>query len=257
MRRETVMEMLRGLNVQLDQHGRGERVRAAPTVKCPTCQEEFSYERGDPRRGRVEDRCSHNARLVYVKGNCSICIDVAESPVVSLACGHVVCKGHFQDLNGRLGSEAMKTREEVIQSLPPPEHNLFVRRVFENLAPDELPSQQIPDMVDPVEFFGQFMRNMQGDMVYNPYDDSEESVEDYDDNESRESEGEDSVPVLIGPDGQPMEDDEDSDDQMNDDDDVPPPFRAGGAVYNSDDDDSIPPLVQRGDISDSSEESSA
>jgi len=85
-------------------------------VKCPVCMKKFPYRPGGEATARVDDRCSHDARLVYCEANCSVCLeDAVPPPNVVLPCGHVVCRDDFRGLGGRTGRGSMLSAERVAE----------------------------------------------------------------------------------------------------------------------------------------------
>ena len=84
-----------------------EEFKYSRVLICPVCSYEHYDHPKDEYTGAAEPRhrCSHNAYLLFAKGDCPVCQeDQTGPPTVGLSCGHVICPTDFQRLGGRVGT---------------------------------------------------------------------------------------------------------------------------------------------------------
>ena len=92
------------------------------SLKCPLCA--FQHPQCDPKGPcMTKFHCSHDARVVYTENmQCPICMDLPkEQPMVSMPCGHIICREDFQSLGGEIHImnqeqlDRQKDREEHVR----------------------------------------------------------------------------------------------------------------------------------------------
>ena len=258
-------EVLEHLMMEMLMTGGHAASPGAPTISCPLCKEEYEYSTGDT-SVRMSERCSHQARTIYCKHHCSICLEDYETGV-AFKCGHIVCSEDFVKLGGRVGDESMKSETVVAR-----EEGEKMRREMEARRREMQDEEGVPMM--PPGMPANFLSMMQGvlggagggrnmDMIGRMFGGggpagfgADDEDDDYEEEEEEDDVStDDSMPPLLGPDGQSVREVGDDDSHGSTDSEMPAligPGGQGAEVMSSDGDSdsdaegNMPSLLPRG-----------
>ena len=226
----TMMAMLMG------RAGDGLLPQEPKKLKCPVCNAEHDYKMASAGKP-VDQRCSHDARFMFISSSCPICLEEnMDPPMVGLDCGHMVCIDDFKRLGGRVGEEASKTpqavlaeerevaRQELAESGDGPAGDELLHHMLETLMvgggvlPVMMAGGPSPDMqanmqAAAAQMFGpeaamqmlgggaMGMPFYQGQDDEDEYDEDEYDEDDDEDYSDEDDESDDDLPMLLNQDG--------------------------------------------------------
>jgi hypothetical protein len=202
--------------------------RGPPKLTCPLCKEEYVYKQGDTSL-RLSERCSHEARIVFCKHSCSICLDDYDSGV-ALKCGHIFCQDDFKAIGGRMGKDSMKSLQVVTE-----EETEKRRREMQAEGGFQMPAGMPMELMAMMQAamtregqtlpLGLLQQMGQAFSATGPGfndDDDDDDDSDYHDGNDDDASTDSEMPPLLDPDVRgDVESDDDNSDADDDDDDMP------------------------------------